>query len=134
MIPHDVLVSMYVQLDNSFRIIIGQNEELIARVASLEEQLAVLTQDKFGRKTEKLSELPITPDIPDVDAALNEAEATQDADVPEPEMETVIIHRKKTKGKRASDLQHAEEQHDHHELSEEQLKERLPDSVSCHRE
>ena len=53
MIPHDVLVSMYVQLDKSFQIIIGQNEELIARVASLEEQLAVLTQDKFGRKTEK---------------------------------------------------------------------------------
>lgn len=126
MIPHDVLVSMYVQLDKSFQIIIGQNEELIARVASLEEQLAVLTQDKFGRKTEKLSDLPITPDIPDVDAALNEAEATKDADAPEPEMETVIIRRKKTKGKRAANLRYAEEQHDHHELSEEQLKERFP--------
>ena len=104
MIPHDVLSSMYVQLDRSFQTLIKQNDELIIRIASLEEQLSILTQDKYGRKTEKLSELPITLDIPDIDSALNEAEATADKNAAEPDAETVIKRSKKTRGKRSRSL------------------------------
>nr|WP_300820788.1 IS66 family transposase [uncultured Acetatifactor sp.] len=84
-----------------------QNETLIKQISGLQEGIAVLTQQRFGRKTEKLSEMPgqlsLTFDPAD---AINEAEAITDGGIPEePEMETVIIRRKsKTKGKREADL------------------------------
>lgn len=128
-IPHDVLASMYVKLDTSFNTLLEQNQQLIEKVSSLEETIAVMNQQLFGRKTEQLSEIMPemeTPEAPDVDAALNEAEAIADDETEEPEMETVVIRRKK-KGKRTLDLQYVEEGEPViHELTEEQLRERFP--------
>lgn len=106
-IPHDLLVDMFLQLNSSLTMMQKQNETLIKQISGLQEGIAVLTQQRFGRKTEKLSEMPgqlsLTFDPAD---AINEAEAITDGGIPEePEMETVIIRRKsKTKGKREADL------------------------------
>ena len=106
-IPHDLLVDMFLQLNSSLTMMQKQNETLIKQISGLQEGIAVLTQQRFGRKTEKLSEMPgqlsLTFDPAD---AINEAEAITDGGIPEePEMETVIIRRKsKTKGKREAEL------------------------------
>ena len=106
-IPQDVLVDMFLQLRDSLMIMQEQNATLIKQVSALQENLAVLTQQHFGRKTEKLSEMPgqlhLTFDTSD---AINEAEVLTDNGIPEePEIETVVVHRRKTKGKRKADLE-----------------------------
>lgn len=106
-IPHDLLVDMFLQLNGSLTMMQKQNETLIKQISGLQESIAILTQQRFGRKTEKLSKMPgqlsLTFDPAD---AVNGAEAITDNGIPEePEMETVIIRRKsKTKGKREADL------------------------------
>lgn len=131
-IPHDILVSMHLQLSDSFDVVIRQNEELIRKVSALEEQIAVLTQRMFGRKTEKLSAVDpnqISFDFPqDPTLALNEAEKLTEAGLPEePAEETVIIRRKKPKGKRAMDLRYVETVNEPpFTIPEEKLKELFP--------
>ena len=106
-IPHDLLVDMFLQMDSSLTMMQKQNETLIKQISGLQESIAVLMQQRFGRKTEKLSEMPGQLSLTfDPDDAINEAEAITDDGIPEePEMETVIVRRKpKTKGKREADL------------------------------
>jgi hypothetical protein len=62
MIPHDVMVQMYLQQTEAYRTLLAQNnqllaqnEELIRKVGSLEEKLAVMNQRMFGRKTERIA-------------------------------------------------------------------------------
>lgn len=139
-IPHDVMVQMYLQQSEAYETLLeqnsqllSQNEELIRKVGTLEENIAVLNYRLFGRKTEKVSEMPGSDQLKfnfDLDdpLAFNEAEARVEDGMPEePEMETVIIHRKKPTGKRKEDLSHVDEvQEDLHELSEEELAEIFP--------
>ena len=106
-IPQEILVDMFLQLRDSLMIMQEQNATLIKQVSALQENLAVLTQQRFGRKTEKLSEMPgqlhLTFDTSD---AINEAEVLTDNGIPkEPEIETVVVHRRKTKGKRKAELE-----------------------------
>ncbi len=105
-VPHDLLVEMFLQLNGSITVLQQQNEELLKQISSLQENLAVLTQQQFGRKTEKLSDFPGQMGMSfDADNAFNEAEVLVDDGIPdEPEMETVIYHRRKPKGKREEDL------------------------------
>lgn len=149
-IPHDVIVQMYLQQSANQQILMDQNtqlmkqnEELIRKVGTLEENIAVLNYRLFGRKTERVKEMPGSDQLKfnfDLDdpLAFNEAEVLVEDGMPdEPEIETVIIHRKKPKGKRKEDLSHVDEvTEDKHELSEEELAElfpygydRLPDEV-----
>lgn len=106
-VPHDLLVDMFLQLNSSLTIMQQQNETLIKQVSNLQESIAILTQQRFGRKTEKLSgisgQLSLAFDFSDI---VNEAEVLADDGIPEePEIQTVVIRRKaKTKGKRESDL------------------------------
>ncbi len=83
-IPHDLLVDMFLQLNSSLTMMQKQNETLIKQISGLQESIAVLTQQRFGRKTEKLSEMPgqlsLTFDPAD---AINEAEAITDGGIPE---------------------------------------------------
>ena len=78
-IPHDLLVDMFLQLNSSLTMMQKQNETLIKQISGLQEGIAVLTQQRFGRKTEKLSEMPgqlsLTFDPAD---AINEAYAKAD--------------------------------------------------------
>lgn len=138
-IPRKVFNAMYLQLSASFDQVIGQNEnllkqneELIQKVSLLEERIALLTQRMFGRKTEKLSEMDsaqIAFDLSDPGLPiLNEAEKLTEAVMPgEPDEETVIIRRKKPKGKRELDLRYVEEVIEPaFEIPEEKLKELFP--------
>ncbi len=139
-IPHDVMVQMYLQQAEAYKTLMEQNgklmeqnAELIRKVGTLEENIAVLNYRLFGRKTEKVSEMRSSDQMKfnfDLDdpLAFNEAEVLVESGMPEePEIETVIIHRKKPSGKRKEDLSHVDEvKVDMHELSEEELAERFP--------
>lgn len=109
------------------------------QVSILEERIAVMNVNTYGRKTEKLIE------DPDQIRFFNEVEAVQDEtdyDDGEPEeseeTETIAYTRKKKqKGKRETDLSRFEHVQIMHELSEEELTEefgeggwkRLPDQI-----
>ena len=113
MVSKEFLVKMYLQLADSFQqvnrqldAVQTQNAVLVKKIDALQENLAVLTQQRFGRKTEKF---PVNPDQYGIDLGdvpvLNEAEViTEDGLPEEPDMETVIVKRRKKKGKREADL------------------------------
>ena len=81
---------------------IDQMDELNKNLALMKEQIAILTQNRFGRKTEKSADIPsgqmtimdILPE--DMRDVFNEAEATAEDNVAEPDMETITYKRKKT--------------------------------------
>ena len=50
LIPKDVLVTMHLQLVDTMKQIVTQNNQLLRQVAALEEQVSILTQRQFGRK------------------------------------------------------------------------------------
>ena len=77
-----------------------QNEQLIKQIESLKEQLAILTNHRFGRKTEVSSQIPgqLSLDFGD-QAILNEAElVVAESLSEEPTIEVVIVRKKCTKG------------------------------------
>ena len=57
----DVLVKFFLQLQDNFQELSRQNDantkELLKQISNLQEQLAILTNYRFGRKTEKTSEM-----------------------------------------------------------------------------
>ena len=121
----ETIIMLFMQLSDSFEMLETQNEQLLAKVDSLQENLAVLTQQRFGRKTEKTSsfegQLSFDPETMSI---LNEAEKLlEEGDPEEPAMETVVKShvRKKTKGKREQDLSMVEHKIENHYLSEEEL-------------
>lgn len=133
----DAIVTMYLQLTDSFHVLLSQtekiqqqNDQLLKQVSSLQESVAVLTQQRFGRSTEKTAEIEgqLSFDLSDM-LILNKAEELSKEGAPaEPEMEEVIVHRKKrTKGKRDADLEGLESVDEWHYLSEEELASRFPD-------
>ena len=148
MIPHDVMVQMYLQQTEAYRTLLAQNnqllaqnEELIRKVGSLEEKLAVMNQRMFERKSERINEMSIDQlRLSDIDPAfvLNEAEVLTEEGLPEePGEETITYTRKKQKGKREEDLQYVDEVREvMHEIDEDKLSalfphgyDRLPDEV-----
>ena len=105
----------------------------------LQERLAVMNENAFGRKTEKLSAIN-----PDQVCFFNEFEAVSDGTeyddeepADEPEKEKITYSRKKAKGKRETDLSSLPKVEIMHELSEDELIaeygengwKRLPDQV-----
>lgn len=104
-LPHHLLVDLFLQLNTSLTMMQQQNETLIKQISSLQESIAVLTQQRFGRKTEKLSELSGQLSLFEETAdAINEAEVlTEDGLLEEPDIQTVVVRRKR-KGKREADL------------------------------
>lgn len=110
--PKEAIVAMYVQLYSSFDLLKAQNDQLLAnnnelleKVSRLEESVAVLTSNRFGRKTEKQTEGQLSFD-PETMKILNEAEKLLEDKVPEePTIEEVVIHRyRRTKGDSRIDL------------------------------
>ena len=47
-----MIIKMYVQLSDSFDLMNSQMDELNKNLALMKEQIAILTQNRFGRKTE----------------------------------------------------------------------------------
>ena len=46
-IPHEVIVSMYLQQADAFQTLLRQNEELLQRIASLDEKVAVYERQRI---------------------------------------------------------------------------------------
>lgn len=104
----EALVKMYLQLADSFDVLKSQNEAVLKQMESLKEDLAILKQSAFGRKTEKRSNIDENQLSIDLikNLVLNEAESLTKEETPqEPDFEEVVVRRKKPKGKRSADLQ-----------------------------
>ena len=77
----------------------GNVTELTRTVQNLTEQIMIMNQRRFGRKTEAVSELQLALDL-----GFNEAEYTADPDKPEPTLNEAAPKKKRPKGKRAEDI------------------------------
>ena len=101
-------------------------DALRATVEKLNEQIRIMNTRLFGKSSEK--SLAAGDQLSIYDFGLNEAEATVQCEViEEPEMETVVIHRKKRKGKRDEDLFGFDAVQVDHGLSDEELAEQFPE-------
>lgn len=114
-LPREMLLILYTNLSESFRIlseqngmIQKQNEQLISQVEGLKEQLAILTQHRFGSRSERnlQTEGQLSIDLEDM-CVLNEAECLVEGGLPEEAaIEKVLVRRKpRAKGKRAAWLE-----------------------------
>lgn len=132
----DALVLMLIQQMDSLEVLNSQmeklqkqNAELIKQVSSLQENLAVLTQHRFGRKTEKTETFGQLAFDPETMLIINEAEQlTSDGLADEPSMDTVVKShlRKKRVGKRDEDLSGLPVNIIPHKFSEEELSSLFP--------
>lgn len=131
-LPRESLVAMYRQLLSGFEELESQNADLLKRLTGIEESLALQKLARFGRKTEKSSEISGQMAIDfNTMCVINEAEILiEDKEVSEPEMEQVTISRpkhNKQKGKRDIDLSGIPVKQVPHTLTDEALKEIFPD-------
>ncbi len=139
-LPREAVVMMYVQMSKNFELIAGQNkaiqkqnELLIRQIENLREQLDILTQHRFGARSEASRQIPgqLSLDLEN-SCVLNEAEALAAAEAPgEPEIEEVVIRRRRARGKRDLNLKDIEVEVVTHECPEEILRERFPKGWHC---
>ena len=104
------------------KLMLDQQEQLARLNDNLErliEQFNLMQNYRFGRKTERMDQIPGQLSF------FNEAEAAYDPDAPEPEFEEVVrkVKKKKEKGKRELDLEGLPEEDCPHSLTDEQLDE-----------
>lgn len=128
--PREMVEKLYLQLLDSFDFIKAQNEALLKNMSILQEKIDILTQQRFGRKTEK--DLKVNDDQLAMDLAginiFNEAEVLTEDNVPEePDFIEVVVKRRRPKGKRESDLSRLEKVVEPLiEIDEDKLKELFP--------
>ena len=116
------LVFMQEQLDNANAQLADTNRQ----IELLTEQIRIMNQRQFGKKSEASSEIEGQMSLFD---SFNEVDATADSSTPEPEITEVIISsykRSKTKGKRDIDLDGLPARIIEHKLSDEELAEKFP--------
>lgn len=106
------LISLYSSLQ-------AQMDQMNKNMEALIEQIRLANQQRFGRKTEKLDQIPGQMSL------FNEAEMAADPNAHEPDGEEVVIsiHRKKKKGKRKEDFKDLPREQHPHRLTDEQLDE-----------
>ena len=122
----EVLYTLFTGMQEQLRRSDETIDALKVTVDKLNEQLKILNSRMFGKSTEK--SLAPSDQLSIYDFGFNEAEATVQCEViEEPEMETVVIHRKKRKGKRDEDLEGFEAVPVDHGLSDEELAEKFPE-------
>ena len=127
----ETISMLYLQTFEMLQNLQAQNASLIAQVEDLKQQMAVLINQRFGRYSEKLSQLPgqlsFSLDNP---AVFNEIEAvTDNGFAKEPSAEEVVpehIRRRRPKGKRAVDLSGIEVEVVNHYLPEDILNSEMP--------
>ena len=111
--PKEVLITLIMSLQSSV-------DELTKTVRILNEQIQVMNQRSYGRKSEQVSSLQL-----ELDLGFNEIEAVADPNEEEPLLEKAAP-KKRPKGKRAADIKkitnHREE---YIELSDEELNEKF---------
>ena len=115
--PKNAIALLYMQMSESFTVLSAQsrniqeqNERLIHQIEDLQEQVAILTQQRFGRRTETDEQImgQLSFSLENM-CVLNEAEALVENGIPdEPAMEKVIVRKKRSKGKRDLNLQDIE--------------------------
>ena len=127
----ETISMLYLQTFEMLQNLQAQNANLIAQVEDLKQQMAILINQRFGKRSEKLSQLPgqlsFNMDGP---AVFNEIEAITDHGfAEEPSAEEVVpehIRRKRPKGKRAVDLSGIEVEVVNHYLPEDILNSEMP--------
>lgn len=127
----ETISMLYLQTFEMLQNLQAQNASLTAQVEDLKQQMAVLINQRFGRHSEKLSQLPgqlsFSLDNP---AVFNEIEAvTDNGFAKEPSAEEVVpehIRRRRPKGKRAVDLSGIEVEVVNHYLPEDILNSEMP--------
>lgn len=134
-LPKNAIALLYLQMSESFSIlsaqsqkIQNQNERLIRQIEDLQEQVAILTQQRFGKRTEVDKQIlgQLSLSLEDINV-LNEAEVLIENRIPEEtDIEKVIAPRKRTKGKRALNLEGIEVEVINHDCSEEELQKYFP--------
>lgn len=141
-LPKEMLVQLYLQMDSALdtimeqnRKITEQNERQAHQIEALQENLAVLVQNRFGRKTEKVKQTDgqYSLDFDTMTLVLNEAEQlTENGPAAEPEAETVIVRHSphRSKGKMERDLQSVPTMDQDCTLSEEVLTALFPDGYT----
>lgn len=107
-LPKDLLIQLYQTLLSNYQTLSKQNEELSKSLEEIKLSLAIQKQARFGRKTEKTSEIPgqMTIDFEKM-CVINESELLVEANgSKEPTMEETVksYTRKKSAGKREADL------------------------------
>lgn len=113
-LPREMLVFLYTNLSENFRVlseqngvIQKQNEQLISQVEDLKVQLTILTQHRFGSRSElnPQTEGQLSIDLENM-CVLNEAEYLVEDGLPKGAViEGVLVKRKpRAKGKRALNL------------------------------
>jgi len=125
------VIALYTQMSESletlseqYKYIQKQNEKLSKQIDDLTEKLAILTMQRFGKKTETAGQLSF--DLEN-QCILNEAEKLTEKSIPnEPEFEEVIVKRKKRKGKWDIDLEGLDVEVVNHECIEDELKKEFP--------
>lgn len=135
-LPKNAIALLYMQMSESFALlseqnktIQKQNELLIKQTEDLKEQLAILTQHRFGRKTKSEKQVlgQLSFSLDDMCVVLNEAEVLIDNVTPqEPEIEKVIVRRKRSKGKRDLNLKDIEVEIIQHDCTQEELQIHFP--------
>jgi transposase len=106
-----------------------QLKSLNEKIDLLIEKLALAQQQRFGRSSEKVT---LEVDLDQLSMFLNEAEAIKaNLYIPEPDMEDVMAHKRKAKGKRDQDLSNLEVRIFEHYLDEEELNKQFPDGYKC---
>ena len=136
-LPRETLIRLYLQLADQMEMLAGQNRLLLKQMADLQESVAVLTQQRFGRKTERTREMVdgqlSFSDLENGELVLNEAEACLDAgEGTAEEAETALEgslsreRRKRKAGKQKEMLGKLELRVEEHTLPEEELEARFP--------
>lgn len=113
--------------------IIDLYESLSHKVENLQEQVAILLNNRFGKKTETGLQIPnqLSFDA-ETGEILNEAEKLVEHGVPaETEYDEVVVKRKKTKGKRDINLEGLDVEVINHECSKEDLEKTFPKGWNC---
>ncbi len=137
-LPKEAISVLYIQtfemlqnLQSQNASILKQNSDLITQVEDLKQQIAILINQRFGNKSEKLSRMPgqlsLNFDEPGV---FNEVEVIADYGLSdEPSFDEIVperIIRKRPKGKRAVDLSGIEVEVVNHYLTDENLNKKFP--------
>ena len=91
-LPKEVLIKLFLGMQENIK-------ELNQSVLNLTEQIKLMNQRKYGRKTEIVSADQLALDL-----EFNEAEAIADPATPEPSLEEAAPKKKRPKGKRAEDI------------------------------
>lgn len=140
-LPKETITLLYLQLALNFNEVLGkldetqkQNAHLIQQVDALQENVALLIQNRFGRKTEKVTQTDgqYCFDLATM-SIINEAELlTEKGKAKEPEFEEVAAHivHHRPKGKQEEDLRAVSENIQDCTLPKETLDKLFPDGYT----